>query len=322
MDRRAFVAGSFALLAAPLVAEAQQAGKPPRIGWLTDSVVHQHNVNALREGMRALGYRDVDLIFQAAAGEATKLPTLAAALVALKVDIIVTDGGAATVAAKQATSTIPVVMGAIGDPVAAGVVASLAHPGANITGLTIDVGVAIQGKRLELLREAVPGVSRIAVLWNPVNPGGRRNLDEIRAVARTLTVHIISVEASNAQEIDRAFAVATETRASGLQTLPDAFFWSLRSRIVGLAARSRLPAVYPESEFVAAGGLLAYGPSIPDNFRRAASYVDRILKGSNAGDLPVERPTKFELVINLKTAKALGLTIPPSLLLRGDHVIE
>jgi len=322
MDRRMFL-GTLAggLLAAPLAAGAQ-AGKPPRIGWLTDSVVHQQNVDAFREGMRALGYPDVAFDFQAAAGEAAKLPKLAAALVARKVDVIVTDGGAAALVAKQTISTIPVVMGTTGDPVAGGIVASLAHPGGNVTGLSIATGVELQGKRLGLLREAVPEIGRVAVMWNPSNPGTRRNLAEVGAIAKTLSVHIISVEARNAQEIERAFEIAGENRAAALQTIADAFFWSLRSRIVALAARYRLPAVYPESDFVTAGGLLAYGPNIPDNFRRATTYVDRILKGAKPVDLPIEQPTKFELVINLKTAKALGLTIPPSLLQRADQVIE
>jgi putative ABC transport system substrate-binding protein len=323
MDRRRFLLTSLAgALAAPLAAEAQPAGKRPRIGWLTDSVVHQQNVDAFREGMRARGYPDIALDFQAAAGDPAKLPRLAAALVALKVDVIVTDGGTAALAAKRAISTIPVVMGTSGDPVADGIVASLARPGGNITGLSISTGVEIQGKRLELLREAVPGVGRVAVMWNPSNPGARRNLAEVGTIAKTLSVQMISVEARNAQEIERAFEIAGENRAAALQTLPDAFFWSLRSRVVALATRYRLPAVYPESDFVTTGGLMAYGPSIADNFRRVAIYVDRILKGANPGELPVEQPTRFELAINLKTAKTLGLTIPPSLLARADQVIE
>jgi len=323
MDRRRFLLTSLAgAVAAPLAAEGQLQRKPPRIGWLTDSVVHQQNVAAFRDGMRGLGYSNVALDFQAAAGEVTKLPKLAAALVALKVDVVLTDGGTAALAAKQTISTVPVVMGTSGDPVGDGIVASLARPGGNITGLTISTGVEIQGKRLDLLREAVPRVGRVALLWNPGNPSARRNLVEIEATAKTLAVHIVSVEARNAQEIERAFEIAGENRAGALQTIPDAFLWSLRSRIVALAARYRLPAIYPESDFVTAGGLLAYGPSIPDNFRRAAIYVDRILKGAKPADLPIEQPTKFELVINLKTAKALGLTIPPSLLARADQVID
>jgi putative ABC transport system substrate-binding protein len=323
MDRRRFLLTALAgALAAPLAAEAQWQGKPPRIGWLTDSVVHQQNVDAFRAGMRAVGYPDVVLDFQAAAGVADTLPKLAAALAALKVDVIVTDGAAAGVAAKQATSTIPVVMGTSGDPVADGVVASFARPGGNVTGLTISTGVDIHGKRLQLLHEAVPAVRRIAVIWNPGNPGARRSLAEAEAVATTLSIQIVSVNARNLQEIERAFAVAREKGAAALQTVPDASFWNLRSGIVALANRYRLPAVYPESDFATAGGLLAYGPSISDNFRRVATYVDRILKGVKPGDLPIEQPTKFELVINLKTAKALGLAIPPALLARADQVIE
>jgi putative tryptophan/tyrosine transport system substrate-binding protein len=323
MDRRRFLLTSLAgAVVVPIIARAQQVRKPPRIGWLTDSVVHQQNVDAFREGMRALGYPNVALEFQAAAGEAAKLPKLAATLVALKVDLIITDGGTAALAAKRAISTIRVVMGTSGDPVADGIVASLARPGGNITGLSISTGVEIQGKRLGLLREAVPEVGRIAVMWNPSNPGARRNLTEAESSAKKLSVHIISMEARNREEIERAFVVAIENRAGALQTLADAFFWSLRSRIVVLATRYRLPAIYPEADFVTAGGLLAYGPSIADNFRRAAIYVDRILKGTKPADLPIEQPTTFELVINLKTAKALGLTIPPSLLARANRVIE
>jgi putative tryptophan/tyrosine transport system substrate-binding protein len=321
-NRRTFLALAVGALGTSPRAYAQQGGKPPRVGWLTSSVIHKANVDAFREGMRSVGYPDVTIEFQAAAGESAKLPALAAALVSLKVDVIVTDGAAAAVAAKQATSVIPVVMGAIGDPVADSVVTSLARPGGNITGLSISTGGELHGKRLELLREIVPTVRRLAVIWNPRNPASRRNLTEAETTGHTLSVQILPLEASNQIEIDRAFSAATETRVGALMTLPDAFLWSLRSRIVTLAARHRLPAMYPEPEFVTAGGLIAYGPNVPANFRRAAVYVDKILKGAKPGDLPIEQPTKFELLINLKTAKALGLTIPPALLLRADQVIE
>jgi putative tryptophan/tyrosine transport system substrate-binding protein len=323
MDRRTFLAGTGAvLLAAPLAAEAQATGKIPRIGWLTGGAIHESNLNAFREGMRALGYSEVAIEFRAAAGHADRLPAFAAELVRLKVDLMLIDGGAAAVAAKRATSDVPVVVGAMGDPVRDGIVASLARPGGNITGFSISTGPELIGKRLDLIRETVPGLARVAVVWNESNPTSRLGLQDVADAAKTLGIAVVPLGLRDAPGISHAFGEAARSRVGAVLTVSDAFLWSQREHVVALAARYRLPAIYSEPEFVSAGGLIAYGPNIPDNFRRAAVYVDRILKGARPGDLPIEQPTKFDLVINLKTAKALGLTIPPSLLGRADEVIQ
>jgi putative ABC transport system substrate-binding protein len=325
MERRAFLSGSVAvLLPRPFAAEAQPpTGRPPRIGWLTSSVVHPHNVEAFREGMRALGYRDVSVEVRAAAGRMDHLSALAAELLALNVEVIVTDGGPAALAAKQATATVPIVIGATaGDLVQQGLVTSLARPGGNVTGFTLSTGVELYGKRLELLREAVPTLNRVAVLWNPRNEVSRPALDGLEKAARALGLRLDVIEARDAEEIERAFGGASRSRATAMLTIADAFLWSQRVRIVALATRHRLPSMFPEEEFVAAGGLMAYGPYVPDNFRRAAGYVDKILRGVKPADLPVEQPTKYKLVVNIKTAKALRLTIPQSLLGRADEVVQ
>ena len=322
MHRRAFLR-ALGLFAVPRPAEAQQAAGSPRIGWLTSSVVHAPNVDAFREGMRSLGYRNINLEVRAAAGQIDRLPALAAELLALKVDVIVTDGGPAMLAAQRATTTVPIVIGAsAADLVQHGLVASLARPGGNLTGFTISIGTELNGKRLELLREATPAVSRVGIVWNPGNEVARSALAAIRTAAKTLGVQLEVFEARDAHGIERAFNGMARSRAGGVLTVADALLWSQRERIVSYAARHRLPGVYPESGFAEAGGLIAYGSNVSENFRRAAGYVDKILKGAKPGDLPVEQPTKFELVINLKTAKALGLAIPPSLLQRADQVIE
>jgi putative ABC transport system substrate-binding protein len=322
MNRRAFVTGLGALLAAPLAAQAQQGGAP-RIGWLTSSVVHTRNVDAFRRGMRDLGHRDVNLEFRAAAGDVERLPGLAAELVAVNVEVIVIDGGPALIAARRATTTIPIVIGAAAtDLVGEGVVPSLARPGGNITGFMISTGAEIYGKRLELLREAIPTVTRVAVVLNPRNQASMLTRSSIEAAARALSIQLDVIEAADAQQLERALAAKARGRVDGLLTTADAYLWSLRDRLVAISAQRRLPAIYPEVEFVEAGGLMAYGPNVPDNFRRAAGYVDKILKGTKPGDLPIEQPARFDFAINLKTAKALGLTIPPSLLLRADQVIE
>jgi len=324
MDRRTFISTlAGGLLAAPFAAEAQPAGKTPRIGWLTSSVVHNRNVDAFRRGMQALGYRDISIEFRAAEGKTDRLPVLATELVALGVDVIVTDGGPAAVAAKRATATTPIVIGAAAiDLVRQGVIASLAHPGGNVTGFLISTGTDLDGKRLELLRGVIPSMTRAAVVWNPRNEANRHKIANLEGPAKGLGIQIESIQARDVQDMERVLRGAGPRRVDAMLALPDAFLWSQRERIVALAARQRLPAMYPELDFAEAGGLMAYGPSIGDNFRRAATYVDKILKGAKPGDLPVEQPNKFDLVINLKTAKALGLTIPQSLLLRADRVIE
>ena len=323
MDRRTFLTLASGVLALPLGAEAHQSDKAPHIGWLTSSVVHTRNVEAFRQGLRSLGYTEVSLEFRAAAGDMDRLPSLAADLLALGVDVFITDGGPAAFAAKRATATVPIVIGAIGgDLVRMGLIASLGHPGGNVTGFTISTGADLYGKRLELLRETMPTLSRVAIVWNPRNKDTLADLPTIETAARTLGLRVDVIGAQDVQEVERAFGRAIRNRAGAVLMVADAFFWGERGQLVTLAARQRLPAMYPEVEFVEVGGLMAYGPNVSDNFRRAAAYVDKILKGAKPGDLPVEQPSRFELVINLKTAKALGLTIPQSLLQRADQVIE
>jgi putative tryptophan/tyrosine transport system substrate-binding protein len=325
INRRTFLCGlTLGTLSAPLAAEAQQVGKVPRIGWLTNSVVHTPNVEAFQEGMRAVGYPEVRLEVRAAAGRTDRLAALAAELLSLNVDIIVTDGGPAATAAKQATATTPIVVGAATSEflVRQGLVGSLARPGGNLTGFTISTGAELNGKRVELLRDALPGLTRLVVVWNPSNEGARVSLQTIETAAKTLGVHVEAIAARDIEEMERGLGSAARGTTAALLTVADAFLWSQRARIASLAARHRLPGMYPEREFAVEGGLMAYGSNVPDNFRRAAGYVDKILKGARPAELPIEQPTKIELVINLKTAKALGLTIPPSLLLRADQIIE
>ena len=322
--RRAFLATLGAALAfRPVGALGQAPAKPPRIGWLTSSVLHTRNVEAFRREMQTLGYRDISLEVRAAEGKLDRLPALAAALAALPLDVIVTDGGPAIVAAKGATSTIPIVIGAAAiDLVQQGVVASLARPGGNVTGFLISTGVELDGKRLELLREALPSLARVAVVWNPRNDANTNKLASLKGPARALGVQLESVQARDVQDIERALGGGGRRRMDAMLALADAFLWSQRERIVAVAARHRLPAMYAELEFTESGGLMAYGPSVADNFRRAAGYVDRILKGAKPADLPIEQPATLELMINLKTARALGLLIPQSLLVRAAHIIE
>ena len=327
MDRRAFL-GTLAggLLAAPLVAEAQQAAKIARIGYLGRKA-NSHLHAAFLQGLRDLGYvegRNVVIEVRDAEGRNERLPALAAELVALKVDVIVAVATPAALAAKQATKTIPVVFTALADPVTSGLVTSLARPGGNITGVSFLAPEQV-GKRLERLKEAVPGVSRVAVLWQPGDvpeTTAKNLLKEAEVAARALGVRVQFVEARGPADFDRAFSDVTRARAGALTVLTSPMFVTERRRLVDLAARNRLPAVYGLREFVDAGGLMSYGSNTADVYRRAATYVDKILKGAKPADLPVEQPTKFELVINLKTAKALGLTIPPSLLQRADEVIQ
>jgi len=327
--RRAFI-GTLAggLLAAPLAAEAQQAAKVARIGFLAlNMAAAPHLREAFRQGLRDLGYvegRTVVIEYRDAEGKPERLPALAAELVALKVDVILAAGEPHALAAKQATKTIPIVFTVAADPVASGLVTSLARPGGNVTGLS-SVGPDLVGKRLERLKQAVPGVSRVAVLWQPGAADERTEKDLLKGAevaARALGVRLQFVEARGPADIDRAFSDMTRARADALTVLGSAMFFSERRRLVDLAAKHRLPAVYTSRESVDAGGLMSYGANFADLFRRAATYVDRILKGAKPGDLPVEQPTKFELIINLKTAKALGLTIPPSLLRRADEVLQ
>jgi putative ABC transport system substrate-binding protein len=327
MDRRAFISGAAAVLAAPLAAEAQQAAKIFRIGYLATNPT-PHFQEAFRQGLRDLGYvegRNLVIEDRDAEGKPERLPALAAELVALKVDVIVAPASTlAALAAKQATRALPVVFIGTADPVTSGLVTSLARPGGNVTGLS-NLAPELVGKWLELLKRAVPGVSRVAALWQPGALGERTEkgtLTRAEVAARGLGVRLQFVEARGPEDFDRAFSDMTGARAGALTVLTSSMFFGERRRLVDLAAKHRLPAVYQWREFVDAGGLMSYGPNRPDWYRRAATYVDKILKGAKPADLPVEQPTKFELVINLKTAKALGLTIPQSLLQRADQVIE
>jgi putative tryptophan/tyrosine transport system substrate-binding protein len=329
VDRRRFLQTVTAsLLAAPVVAEAQQAAKVARVGFLaTNLAANPHLPEAFRQGLRDLGYvegHNVAIEYRDAEGKLERLPALAAELVALRVDVIVAPGTPQALAAKQATRTIPIVFAVAGDSITDELVTSLARPGGNVTGLSF-LAPELVGKHLEQLKQAVPGVSRVAVLWQPGGFGERTEKDmlkEAEVAARALRVRLQVVEARGPADVARAFSDMTRARAGALTVLGSSMFTSERRRLVDLAAKHRLPAVYPQREFVDVGGLMAYGPNVADLFRRAASYVDKILKGAKPGDLPIEQPTKFELVINLKTAKALGLTIPQSVLLRADQVIE
>ena len=313
-------------MAAPFAADAQQSGKVPRIGFLGNSTaaLEANLVGPFRDGLRDLGYdegRNVLIEYRWAEGKYERFPTLIAELIALKIDVIVTAGTPATLAVKKATTSVPLVMVAVGDPVGTGIVASLARPGGNITGLT-SIAPELEGKRLELLREVIPKLSHIAVLWNPANPYLVISEKEVRAAARVLRMKVLSLGVQAPEEFDNAFAAILRDRPGALLVLADRLFLHNRQRIMDFATKNRLPGVHAHRELVEAGGLMSFGPSYAGMHRRAATYVDKILKGAKPADLPVEQPTKFELVINLKTAKALGLKIPQSVLIRADEVIR
>src|SRR5437773_3821248 len=319
---------TLSLLAAPLAADAQQAGKVPRIGFLgvTSSSDRPSHLDAFRQRLRELGWvegQNIVIDYRYAEGRVDRLPDLAAELVRLKVGLIVASAGTqAATAAKNATETIPIVMIYVRDPVGTGLIASLARPGGNVTGVSGSAGLELFAKELELLKETVPKIHRVAILSNPDNAYHQLAIREVNVAARSLGVQLQLLEARGPNEFDGAFAAMAKERVGALLVLSDAMLRSHRTRLADLAARSRLPAAYGVRESVEAGGLMSYGPSFLDLFRRSAAYVDKILKGAKPGDLPVEQPTKIELVINVKTAKALGLTIPPSLLQRADAVIR
>ncbi len=323
------VALGLGFLAPPLAAVAQQPGKVYRIGVLVNVSPTTPEIvrlwEAFAEGMRERGYiegQNFVIERRSTEGRVERSPSHAAELVSLKVDLIVAVGTPTALAAKQATSAIPIVMMYVVDPVEAGIVDSLARPGGNVTGVAFGAGLEIVGKYLELLKEAVPKVSRVAVLSNPASSLNAAYLRETQAAARVLGVTLQFYEVRDPNEFEGAFTTMTKARAGALLVLPHPFTYVHAGQIADFAAKSRLPAVYPFRESVEAGGLMAYAANAPDMFRRAATYVDKILKGAKPADLPVEQPTKFELVINLKTAKALGLTIPQSLLGRADEVIR
>ena len=329
IDRRTFLAGTGAvLLAAPLAAEAQQAWKIYRIGILGNVPLTDPRSarlwGAFVEGLRELGYVDggnTTIEYRSSDGKYERLPALAAELVRLNVDIIVAPAAQNVLAAKQASRTIPIVMASVGDPVGNGLVSSLARPGGNVTG-TSFLTSAMVGKQLELLTQITRHVARLAILLNPANPGHPLTLEEAKAAAHSLRVQLQALEARGPGDFERAFATMAKEHTGALFVPWDGTFLVHLTRITKLAAKTRLPTLYGQRGYVDAGGLASYGPSAIESFRRAAAYVDKILKGAKPGDLPVEQPTKFELVINLKTAKALGLTIPPSLLGRADEVIQ
>ena len=325
MNRRDAVLALVMLSAVPLAAEAQAPAKVPLIGFL--SPISRSNdilVEPFRQGLRELRYvegQTIAIEYRFAEGRSERLPALAAELVRLKADVIVTSSPPAPLAAKRATSTIPIVFIVVGDPVVEGFVSSLSRPGGNITGLA-SIAPDLIAKQLQLLKEIFPKVSRVAVLHNASNHGHLPQMQQAEGAARTLGMQLYIVQAGSAAEIDAAFATMNSQGVGGVLVLRDALFRTRRIQIAALAVKSQLPAVYGNREYAEAGGLMAYGTNNSELSRRAATYVDKILKGAKPADLPVEQPTKFDLVINLMIAKSLGWTIPSSLLQRADEVIE
>ena len=326
MNRRDTVLALLALGAAPVTALAQQQGKIPRIGVLIPGsrTGFSPRIEALLQGLRDLGYvegKTIAIEWRWADSRVEELPRLAAELVGAGVDVIVTGGTPATKALKNATRTIPIVVALFADPVGAGLVESLARPGGNVTGFS-DFTPTLTGKRLEILSQVAPGTSRVAALLNSKNPNSRLELDATRVAANTLGVQLLTFEASDPNTLETAFAAMKKNRIRAHMVFTDPALYSQRDLIVDLAARNQMLGIYPLPEYAQAGGLISYGSDSKEFFRRAAIYVDKILKGAKPGDLPIEQPIKFELVINLKTARSLGLTIPQSVLLRTDKVID
>jgi putative tryptophan/tyrosine transport system substrate-binding protein len=317
-----------AMLFAPSFPAQAQQGKVPRIGLLVPGSASSYGtrIEAFRKGLRELKYvegQNVNIEYRYAEGRLDRLTELAAELVRLRVDMIVTSGNASVRAAKKATTTIPIVVSNTNDLVGPGHVVSLARPGGNITGLT-NMAPELAGKRLELLKEAVPKLSRVAVLWwnDPTDPGHSASWKESQLSARELRLQLHSMEVRNLSDFERAFEDARKARSDALAVTPSPFFSAHQKSITQLAAKSRLPAIYSQGEYANAGGLMSYGPDVVYQHYRAATYADKILKGTNPADLPVEQPTKFEFIINLKAAKQIGLTIPPNVLVRADKVIK
>jgi putative ABC transport system substrate-binding protein len=317
---------ALSFLVAPLAIRAQPPTHVPRIGVLSGGATREQdrNVKAFLEGMRALGYvegQNLVVEYRGSAGQHERFPALAAELVRLQVDVLLVGPTPAALAAKDATTTIPIVMAGVGDPVGSGLVASLARPGGNVTGLAA-VSPELVGKQLEFLKDVLPTVSRGAVLWNPANPVHALQVRAAEVAAQALGVQLHLVEARGPDAFDRAFAAMTSAHAGAVLVLGDSMFLQHRRRLAELAATSRLPTMHNVRPYVEAGGLMAYGPSPLDILRRAAVYVDKILKGAKPADLPIEQPTTFDLVINLKTAQALGLTIPPAVLFQATEIIR
>ena len=327
MDRRRFIAGSVGLIAAPLAAATPEAAeKTPRIGALGATALSANyaRIKVFREGLGELGYlegKSIVIEWRFLEEQGDRLPALAVELARLKIDVLVAFGPTSTHAAKKATNTIPIVMVQVNDPIGAGFVTSLARPGGNITGLS-QMAPELSGKKLELLKEIVPKLSRVAVFGTSTQPGNAQSVKETDLAAKTLGLQFQYLEVKDPKDLDTAFRNAVSWWAQAIVLLQSPVFSSRRKALAELAVKNRLPAMYPQSDYMDAGGLMFYGPSMSDLFRRAATYVDKILKGAKPADLPIEQPTKFELVINMKAAKALGLTIPPSVLLRADQVIE
>jgi putative tryptophan/tyrosine transport system substrate-binding protein len=314
------------LLALSFPSRAQPQARLRRIGFLGNSTpaLEENLVGPFLEGLRERGYVDgknISIEYRWAEGRYERFPALISELVGANVELIVTAGTPASLAVQKTTATIPLVMIAVGDPVGTGLIKSLAHPGGNITGLT-SIASDLEGKRLELLREVTPKVSHIAVLWNPASPFQVVSEKELQTAARALRMKVLSLGVKASEELDKAFAAILKHRPGALLVLADRLFLHNRARIMGFALQHRFPGIHAYVELVEAGGLMSYGPSYPGMHRRAAYFVDRILKGTKPSDLPVEQPTKFELVINLKTAKQIGLTIPPNVLVRADRVIR
>ena len=323
--RRQFVATAFGVVAAALGAEAQPVGPRRRIGVLLVLLSPTGaEAQAFRQGLRDVGYlegRDVVIEWRSADGDYARLPQLAADLVDRKVDVIVADTTSATQAAQRATSTIPIVMAIVADPVGSGLVTNLSQPGGNLTGLSIMLA-ELSAKRLQLLKEAMPGLSQVAVLWNPPTPYHAKAVENLKAAAPALAIELSFVNARTSEEIAPAFETVSRTHAQALYVIDCPPFYTHRTTLLRLAGKSRLPVISGERPYADAGALISYGPSYADQMRRSTGYVDKIFKGVKPSGLPIEQPSKFDLVVNLKTAKALGLTIPPSVLLRADQVIE
>ncbi len=330
LSRRAFVSSLAALAASPAIvinpqsAYAQQPAAPRRIGVLLTSSTEDKDVQLFREGLRDAGYaegRDMVIEWRSANGDYARIPELVADLVKRNVDVIVVESTRATVLLKRATSTIPIVMASVADPLGSGLVTSLAHPGGNVTGLSL-MQAELSAKRLQLLKEAIPRLTRVAVLWNPATPWHPKAIAELRGSAPALSLKLSFVGARTPDEFIPAFSEIRRMRAQGLYLMDDGIFYTHRTMLLNLASKARLPTSCSGRQFVDEGGLMSYAPNFGDLYRRSAGYVDKILKGAKPGDLPIEQPNKFEFVINLKTAKALGIKIPQSILLRADEVIR